>query len=210
MSAEVDWLLFLAAALAITLAPGPDNLLVLSLGLTAGRGIALATAWGMASGNLVHTVAVALGLAAFLAALPGGLVALKLLGAAYLGWLAWGSWRAPPPAATAVTPGDRATPLRWFRRGLVMNLLNPKVILFFLAFLPPFVPAGAARPGFVVLGLGGVFFAQAMVLFSLLALGAGALGRWWQGRPAVRRLAPRLTALILAVLALTLLLGEAG
>lgn len=201
MLTEIDWGLYLLAAMALTIAPGPDNLLVLALGLTQGRRAALGAAWGMASGNIVHTLLVAGGVAALLAASPAALTVLKLTGAGYLGWLAAQSWRAPPPTLGAAP--ERST-WGWYRRGVVMNLLNPKVVLFFLAFIPPFLPVGTPDPALATIALGAVFIAQVVVIFSGIALLAGALGRWWQGHPQAQRWAPRATAGMLATLALLL------
>jgi len=206
MFVDVDWMLFLLGSVAITLAPGPDNLLVLSLGITAGRRPALATAWGMACGNWVHTAAVALGLASLLAASPTILRFIQLGGAAYLGWLAWRSWQAPPPTEQVCDPSSRGLG-QWFRRGLTMNLLNPKVLLFFLAYLPPFIPENSPSPARLTIALGTVFVLQVMVLFSTIALGAGAIGMWWRRHPAMMRTAPQSTAAVLATLALILLVS---
>ena len=134
-------LAFFTVALLLALAPGPDNLFVLMQSATGGRRAGFAVVTGLMLGLLVHTVAVALGLAALFAASTAAFTVLKLLGAAYLLYLAWGAWRAPAALARSDDAAP-AKPLPWSRlmaRGVVMNLTNPKVLLFFLALLPQFV-----------------------------------------------------------------------
>ncbi len=206
-----ELVVFLGAAVAVTLAPGPDNLFILTLGATQGRRPALALAWGMSAGNAVHTAAVALGLAGLPAASPALYGALRVAGVLYLLWLAAQAFRAaarPPGAAASVAAPTRlAGGLRWFRRGLLMNLLNPKVLVFFLAFLPQFVPADSPRPALVVAFLGSLFIAQVLVLFSALALAAGSLQPLWVGHPTLARGAHGLTGSVLLLLAAWLWLG---
>jgi len=143
--------LFMAAGLALNLTPGPDMLYVAARGAAEGRGAGIASALGIAAGTLVHIALVALGLAALLAAVPVAYTAVRLGGAAYLVWL--GARALLRPAGLrerTLTPASR-----WavFRQGVVTNVLNPKVALFFLAFLPQFVQAGgSAAAQLVVMG----------------------------------------------------------
>ncbi|MEO0036208.1 MAG: hypothetical protein RLZZ501_2231 [Pseudomonadota bacterium] len=175
---------FLLAALAVTVAPGPDNLMVLSLGLSRGRRAGMAFGIGCGLGCLSHTLLAALGLAALIQASPGAFLALRLCGGAYLVWLGIGAWRgggsfSPPPAAGPT----RLAPLFW--RGLLANAINPKVILFFLAFLPQFVIAGRGDEAGQIALLGGLFAVQAALLFGLLGALAGRIGGWLHRRPGV-------------------------
>ena len=137
-------LAFFPVALLLALSPGPDNLFVLVQSATGGRRAGFAVVAGLMLGVMVHTLAVALGLAAVFAASATAFTVLKLLGAAYLLYLAWGAWRAPA-MLVASDAGAPAHPPPWPRlmaRGVVMNLTNPKVVLFFLALLPQFVQPG--------------------------------------------------------------------
>lgn len=200
---------YLAACVLLTLAPGPDNILVVSLGLSRGRRPAVLAAWGMVSGVLVHTAAAALGISAVLAASPLAFRVVQYAGALYLTYLAWRILRerggGPQAAADHAPVGNWAL----FRRGFLMNVLNPKVALFFLAFLPQFVRHGAPWPVWlqmVVLGL--VFMAQAFVIFTCFGLFAGVLGEAITRRPWIQRLFDWLTAAVFVTLAAMLALGR--
>src|SRR5512145_2221192 len=146
-------LLFFASSILLALAPGPDNLFVMVQAAQRGRIAGLAVTLGLCTGLLVHTTAVALGLAAVFAASALAFNLLKYIGAAYLLWLAWGAFR-----AGGLDDGEsRAVDLsfaRLYRRGIIMNVTNPKVSIFFLAFLPQFAdPAcGPLVPQIVLLG----------------------------------------------------------
>jgi threonine/homoserine/homoserine lactone efflux protein len=200
---------------ALTVAPGPDNLFVISQGLAHGARTALVTAWGMCTGIVAHTLLVAFGVAALLRTSPLAFDVLRVLGAAYLLVIAMqilqaaGSNRtddASIPRARAGAPPVGVA----FRRGLLMNLLNPKVAIFFLAFLPQFVPADHTDPIGPLVLLGGVFWLQAMLLFSGIALASAQLAEWVTARPRLQRAIHILTAGMLAVVALRLLLIESA
>jgi len=209
MSLGIDTLgPYLAACVVLTVAPGPDNILVVSLGLSRGRRPAVLAAWGMVSGVLVHTVAAALGISAVLAASEVAFKVVQYAGAAYLAYLAWRIIR--ERGGTAVGSADQAPVGAWalFRRGFLMNVLNPKVALFFLAFLPQFVRREITMPVWlqmVILGL--LFMAQAFVIFTTFGLFAGLLGDLIARRPWIQRVFDWITAGVFAALALTLAFG---
>jgi threonine/homoserine/homoserine lactone efflux protein len=171
--------LFVAASLAVIFAPGPDNIYVLTRGVAQGREVALASAWGMCSGLLLHTTLAAVGLSAILARSAVAFSVIKYAGAVYLLYL---GVRALLSEDEFVSPEEEPprTRLRsFFFRGLTMNLLNPKVAVFFLAFLPQFaVPneatTGAAALRFLALGL--IFALLSLAVFSAIALSASILG----------------------------------
>ena len=133
---------FLAAAVLLTLAPGPDNLLVLALGMARGSRAGVAFGLGCALGCLNHTLLAALGVSALIAASPFWFNLLHWLGGAYLLWLGWQALRSSGVALMRPLADAEARPWQLFRRGLLANALNPKVVLFFLAFLPQFVTPG--------------------------------------------------------------------
>lgn len=197
---------FLAASMAITLAPGPDNLFVLSQGITRGRSAALITAIGMCSGISVHTTAAAFGLSAILSSSPVAFHLIKICGTAYLLFLAWKTLQPRPAIHLAAEQPPIAT---LFRRGFLMNVLNPKVALFFLAFLPQFLTPETPHPALQMLFLGVVFMAQATLIFSLIAFFAGGIGSYLLTRPRIARYFDWLTAGIFASLAIRLALAEA-
>jgi len=181
-------LYFLGVSVVLTMAPGPDVIFLASQGLAGGPRAGLAVALGLSSGLLVHTALAALGVSAVFAASPAAFSAVKWAGAAYLLWLAWSAFREKPAAAGAAALAGGSGAL--YRRGVVMNLLNPKVALFFLALLPQFVdPAkGSVRAQMAVLGL--VFMAQVVVVFGSIGYLSGRLGaRLLPGAANARRLA---------------------
>lgn len=177
---------FLLAAVVITLAPGPDNLMVLSLGLARGRRAGIAFGIGCGLGCLSHTLVAAVGLAAVIAASPTAFLVLRLCGGAYLLWLGLSALRGTGPfVPVAATGPQRLMPLFW--RGLLANAINPKVILFFLAFLPQFVAPERGDAGWQMAALGGLFALQAAILFGLLGAMAGRIGGWMRARPRAGR-----------------------
>jgi threonine/homoserine/homoserine lactone efflux protein len=149
---------------------------------------------------------VALGLAALLAASSAAFSALKALGAAYLLWLAWLSWR----AAAGLPGGNAAPPLgarQTYLRGVLMNISNPKVALFFLAFLPQFVEPKGGAVALQILQLGGVFMLATLLTFGAVALLAGRFGQLLQDSPRAQVRLNRLASLVFVGLALKLVLG---
>ena len=176
---------FFAAALVLSLAPGPDNIFVLTQSALYGAGAGMVTTLGLATGLCVHTTAVALGVGGIFRSSPTAFWLLKILGACYLLYLAWLSFRSGaalarvPEAPGAAARGGAQFPGygALYRRGILMNVTNPKVCLFFLAFLPQFCePERGSVPVQVVL-LGALFIlATILVFFSVAALG-GRLAR---------------------------------
>jgi len=202
-------ILFLGASMALTIAPGPDNIFIITQGLARGRRSAIVTAWGMCSGITVHTLAAAAGISALFYSSALAFQVVKYAGAAYLLYLAWQVLRERGPLAvrsggTVAGPGGAAL----FRRGFIMNVLNPKVALFFLAFLPQFTvrEAGSIPVQMVVLGL--VFMAQALVIFTIIGFFSGSVGGWLQRRPKAGLYFNRLAGGIFALLGLRLALVE--
>lgn len=197
---------FVLAALALAIAPGPDNLFVLTQATLHGARAGLLVTLGLCTGLLLHTAAVTLGLAALIQASSVGFAALKSAGALYLLWLAWQAWRAGTARAEERPPALSGA--QYYRRGIVMNLSNPKVSLFFLAFLPQFADPtrGALAPQFVVLG--GLFIAATLLVFGAIALAGARLGKWLARAPAALRLLNRLAALIFVALAARLMLSS--
>jgi threonine/homoserine/homoserine lactone efflux protein len=177
---------FFAAAVLITLAPGPDNLMVLSLGMARGRRQGVAFGLGCALGCLNHTLLAALGVSALIAASQPAFTALKLAGGLYLIWLGIQALRNARPAGV---PADAAMPResarRLFAKGLVANAINPKVILFFLAFLPQFVDAARGHAGWQMAQLGLVFTFETVVIFGAIGWFAGGIGERLARHPAV-------------------------
>ncbi len=201
-------ILFLAASLVVILAPGPDNILVLTRGVTQGRGAALVSAAGASLGLVVHSVFAAVGLSALLAQSAVAFSVIKYVGAAYLIYLgvrallsregfAIHADDAPPPKLRSILVQAFAT-----------NVLNPKVALFFLAFLPQFVgpDAGSAAPQLLLLGL--TFALLGLAFLCVLAYFSGTLGSWLRTRPRVASGLGWLTGGVLISLGLRLALQD--
>lgn len=199
---ELFWPFFTITVL-ITVAPGPDNLFLLTLAARHGAKTGLYFTAGIVSGEVIHTLAVLLGLSLLLQ-LPPVFFAWQVLGAIYLFYLSWQLWQAKP-VLTQTTETLTAPPLfAAYQRGLLMNLSNPKVLLFFLSFLPQFVHGEGNLTGqLLFLGLTAMLITA--VIFSGIAMLASQLRPWLQRHPQVLPLLERLTALFLAFLALFLL-----
>jgi len=200
-------LLFVAASAALAVAPDPDNLYVLTQAAIHGRKAGILVTLGLCSGLLVHIAAVALGVAAIVRASAPAFAVLKALGAAYLLYLAWQAFR----AGTAQLQAGSSAPPRpqaLYLRGILMNVSNPKVAVFFLAFLPQFTdPArGAMAAQIIVLGI--AFMLTALIIFSGIAWAADRLGGWLMHSKRAQSTINRLAGLIFVLLALRLALSE--
>ncbi|MCC7146180.1 MAG: LysE family translocator [Phycisphaeraceae bacterium] len=200
------WLAYLGASVLLTIAPGPDNLMVIATGIARGRRAAIVLALGMCSGVSVHTTAVALGLSALIYSSTVAFEGVKLAGAAYLLWLAYKSIRNHSPMQSDL-PEYAPEGVAWFRRGVIMNVLNPKVALFFLSFLPQFVDREQGNAGRQIFLLGLAFMAQAVVIFTALGYFAGSIGQWLRQRPGTSRILAWLAAVVFAVMGLKLALA---
>ncbi|WP_417475654.1 LysE family translocator [Leisingera sp.] len=197
-------LAFIPAALALNLTPGADMMFCLGQGLRSGRGAAVAASAGITAGCMVHVVLAGLGLGAVVAALPGLFDVIRWVGVGYLLYLAWGAWRGRQVAAAGVpVPAARA-----FRAGFIVNLTNPKVILFVLAFIPQFVvpEAGPVFGQFLIYGA--VLSLGGFIINGLVGLFAGQAGRKLTGSPVFTRWLGRVSGTIFAALAVRLAIME--
>lgn len=197
-------LAFIPAGLALNLTPGADMMFCLGLGLRSGPRAAMAASAGISTGGMVHVPLAGLGLGAVVAAVPWVFDVIRWIGVAYLLWLTWGALTAQPPHAnTPPVPTGRA-----FREGMLVNLTNPKVILFVLAFVPQFVdPArGSILGQFLIFGLvlsiGGFFINGGVGVF------AGGLGKRLTGSAGLTRGLGYVSAAIFTVLAARLAMIE--
>ena len=195
--------------MALTIVPGPDNILVVTQGVARGRRAAVVTAWGMCSGITVHTLAAAAGISALFNSSAVAFRVVKYAGALYLLYLAWKMLRERDALTISVTGAGFAPSLSaLYRRGFIMNVLNPKVALFFLAFLPQFTVREAGNVPLQMALLGFVFMAQALVIFTLIGLFSGTVGVWLRQRPGAGCYLTRLAGGIFALLGLRLALME--
>jgi threonine/homoserine/homoserine lactone efflux protein len=192
-------LLFLPAALALNLTPGADMMFCLGQGLRGGARAALAADAGIAAGCMVHVALAGAGLGAAVAAAPWLFEVIRWLGVGYLLWLAWATLRAAPGHMEQAP----MNPARAFRQGLMVNLLNPKVILFVLAFVPQFVDASRPiLPQFLIFGA--VLSAGGLIVNGVVGVFAGGIGARMARASGAGRWLGRVTAVIFAGLALRL------
>ncbi len=205
----VHLLAFVAVAALVIVAPGPDTVLVTKNAVVHGRGAALGTAFGVNAGLLVWTVAAAFGVAAIVRESAVAFTVLKLVGAAYLVWLGLQALRAARERsahAPASTGGARSPlgPGAGFRQGLLSNLANPKIAVFFTGLLPQFVaPGRAVLEPFLLLG--GLFVLMTLIWLSGYAVVAARAARVFS-RPAVKATLDALTGVVLVGLGVRLAL----
>jgi threonine/homoserine/homoserine lactone efflux protein len=183
--------LFIVSGLLLNITPGPDSLFIMARSATQGWRAGFVACWGIGSGTLVHVLAAALGLSALLAASATAFAVVKGIGAAYLVWIGIGMLRQRGADVVAPTPDAAPRAARYrdiYRQGFLTNVLNPKVALFFLAFVPQFIaPDAPSKPlAFIVLGaifdINGMLWCHSLALFTAfvsrrLNVGA-AVGRW--------------------------------
>lgn len=196
---------FLIAALLITATPGPDNLMVLSMGMSKGRKQGIAFGLGCAAGCLSHTVLAVIGVSALIAASATAFTLLKVAGGAYLIWLGFNALRSSGIADVNAVGTVDSSLSRLFFKGCIANAINPKVVLFFLSFLPQFVVTDNGQVALQLAGLGLIFTLQAAVLFSSLGYFSGAVGQWLNRRPKAGVILDRVAGTVFIVLGLRLL-----
>jgi threonine/homoserine/homoserine lactone efflux protein len=194
-------LAFLGATLLVQIVPGPGMLFILANGIAGGPRAGVAAAFGAATGVAVHTTAAALGLAAILAHAPSVFEVARAFGAAYLVWLAIDAFRRSRVDMGARLQRSGMRPYRVYVRGLVNNLANPKVILFFVAFLPQFIDETRGHIMLQFLILGCVFLVVGLILDIQIGLTSGKIGDVLRRCPLVERLSHWVSGTILLGLA---------
>ena len=199
---------FFGVAVLLALTPGPDNIFVLLQSAQRGWRAGMAVVLGLCAGLVVHTAAVALGLAAVFAASAVAFTVLKFCGAAYLAYLAWGALRAPAAVASqGDAPAPAASPVSLWRmvgRGMVMNLTNPKVLVFFLAFLPQFADPARGGVALQLMVLGIVFMVATLLVFGAIACFSGVFGTLLQRSARAQTVLNRVAGLVFLGLAVRL------
>jgi len=181
---EAHWLLFIAASLAVIATPGQDMILVMSRSIAHGPAAGVATAAGVSTGLVGHTLLATLGLGAILRASEWLFLLLKLAGAAYLVYLGVQLLRSRHHELAMSAAAPRTMP-RLFVDGALSNISNPKIAVFYFAFLPQFVTPGALHPTLSVLALGLAFAGLTFLIKGPVGLGAGLLSGWLRARPRV-------------------------
>ena len=193
---------FLASAL-LALSPGPDNIFVLTQSALNGKLAGLVVTCGLCTGLIVHTLAVAFGVAVIFQTSAAAFMALKIFGAGYLLYLAWQAFRASAARIQNAENGGRNY-LKLYRRGIIMNITNPKVSIFFLAFLPQFADPDRGSLTLQLISFGGIFIIATVLVFCSIALLAGSLGEWLNRNEKTQQIMSRIAGTVFVALALKL------
>lgn len=196
-------LVFLGSSILITLAPGPDIIFTITQGLSNGKKAGVTTAMGLATGNLVHTCAAALGLSVLFKTSPIAFWILKIAGALYLLYLAYLSLKHRNDSPDITNGSSKKENLFW--RGFLMNIMNPKVALFFIAFLPRFVNTehGMVMLQFIILGL--IFAVQVVIVFGAAGYFAGSFGNLLSKKTGFTKYMNIISSIVFMGIALSLL-----
>ncbi|MBR4738155.1 MAG: LysE family translocator [Rhodocyclaceae bacterium] len=208
MPATHTLLAFISVNILLALAPGPDNLMVLGQSIARGARAGFLLALGCAAGCFTHTLWAALGISALVLASDAAFLLLKIAGALWLFWIGWQTLRSPALGSAPVR-AEAHSDWKDFCRGFVANAVNPKVALFFLAFLPQFTDAARGAIGVQIVVLGCVFALNTILIFGAIAFCAGQLGALLARRPGVGLWMNLLAGVIFIALALNLLLAHA-
>ena len=201
-----DYWLFVLSGILLNLTPGQDTFFILGNSLGAGRRAGVAAALGIAAGSIVHTLGAALGLSAILATSATAFIVVKLLGAVYLIYIGVRALSSRTLLPDTLAAGDAVVARLAFRRGIVTNLLNPKVALFFLAFLPQFIDPASDRKVEAFLVLGATFITTGLSWCLVLAVAAARFRDLLLRRPAAGNVLSRTAGAIFIVLGLRLAL----
>lgn len=199
--------MFFSSSLLLALSPGPDNLFVMAQAAHQGRKAGLLVTLGLCTGLMFHTAGVTFGLAALFQTSALAFTLLKYAGAAYLLYLAWGAFRAD---ATTGESGvaDHLKAGALYRRGIIMNITNPKVSIFFLAFLPQFTDPAKGSLTLQLLLLGGIFIVSTIIVFGGISILAGVFGERLRKSSFAQKVLNRAAAGIFAGLAIKLALAQ--
>ncbi|PKL35560.1 MAG: threonine transporter RhtB [Spirochaetae bacterium HGW-Spirochaetae-1] len=196
-------LMFISASLLLAFAPGPDNIFVLSQSIAYGRSTGIKITLGLCTGLIVHTVIVALGVSVIFRTSLIAFNILKYAGAAYLLYLSILTFRHASKSSDLKNTGESPS-LHLYRRGIIMNITNPKVSIFFMAFLPQFANPGNGSMTLQLFLLGLIFIAVTMLVFGLISFLAGAIGKWLSQSARFEKILNLFAGTVLAALAVTL------
>ncbi len=216
MDETQQWITYVSASALISLAPGPDNLAVLMQSAVHGRRAGLLITLGLCTGLIVHTTAVVFGLATLIATSNLAFNALNLVGAVYLTYLAVVLWRDahynpveahkfPQKEAHCKVIEEPTKLRRMYSRGILMNITNPKVSIFFLAFLPQFISPSSEKITHDIIILGVIFILITLLIFGFIAITAGEISPYLRKKPQILDTLNKLSAALFLGLAIRLL-----
>jgi threonine/homoserine/homoserine lactone efflux protein len=194
---------FVIASVLLALVPGPDNIFVLTQSSVNGHKAGLLVTLGLCTGLIFHTTAVALGITALLKTSYVAFTVLKIAGAMYLLYLAWRAFHA---SSEEINTGQsrEVAGIKYYLRGVIMNVTNPKVSIFFLAFLPQFADPSRGPVIQQIFFLGMVFILVTLLVFGGIALLAGAVGAWLTNTPRAQTMMNRIAGAVFVAMALKL------
>jgi len=196
-------LTFIVASALLSIAPGPDNIFVFTQSALYGKKLGVLVTLVLCTGLIVHTSAVALGIAVIFQTSTLAFTVLKVAGAMYLAYLAWQAFQASGSAIKVLSSSLHSSGAL-YRRGIMMNITNPKVSIFFLAFLPQLASPEYGQIEPQIFLLGGIFICVALVVFCAIALFAGSLGGLLHNSPRAQVYLNRIAGTVFGVLTLSL------
>ena len=192
---------FFLLALALGIAPGPDIIFVFAQSLSDGWRAGSLIVLGLCTGLCFHVTMAAFGVAAVLRKFPRAFTAITWLGALYLVWLGVGAWRSADMISLDASRTETLTALELYLRGVVMNVCNPKVMLFFLALMPRFIEPERGRVAVQFLSLGVVFAIATLIVFNTVAACGGAISGYVSNQPESMAFLQRFAAIVMFGLA---------
>lgn len=200
--------IFIGASFLLCLAPGPDNIYVLTQGITKSKKAAIVTTLGLCSGLIIHTSAAALGISVIFQTSEIAFNIVKYLGALYLLYIAYQAFKYRNEPLDLSVENSSSQLKKLFLKGFIMNILNPKVSIFFLAFLPQFVNTQAGNIPMQMIILGIIFMIMTVIVFSSIGITANLLSSKLQKSPSIVKVMNILTSTVLVALGIKLALSE--
>jgi threonine/homoserine/homoserine lactone efflux protein len=200
--------MFIFASFLLCLAPGPDNIYVLTQGITKSKKAAIITTLGLASGLIIHTSAAALGISVIFKTSQMAFDIVKYLGALYLLYIAYQAFKYRNEPLDLSVQNSSSELKKLYFKGFIMNILNPKVSIFFLAFLPQFVSVENGNIPFQMIILGGIFMVLTLIVFSSIGIAANMLSARLLEKPKIVKYMNILTSFVLVSLGIKLALSQ--
>jgi len=201
-------LIFIAASFLLCLAPGPDNIYVLTQGMTKSKKAAIVTTLGLCSGLIIHTSAAALGISVIFKTSELAFNIVKYTGAAYLLYIAYQAFKYRNLPLDLNVQNSSSQLKKLFVKGFIMNILNPKVSIFFLAFLPQFVNTQIGNVPAQMITLGIIFMIMTVIVFSSIGIAANVLSSRLQSNPKIVKYMNIITSTVLVGLGIKLALSQ--
>lgn len=200
--------MFIAASFLLCLAPGPDNIYVLTQGMTKSKKAAIVTTLGLTSGLIIHTSAAAFGISVIFQTSEIAFNIVKYVGAAYLLYIAYQAFKYRNEKLDLSVQNSSSELKKLYFKGFIMNILNPKVSIFFLAFLPQFVNTASGNVPMQMITLGGVFMVLTVVVFSSIGVAGNLLSSKLLEKPNIVKYMNVLTSFVLVSLGIKLALSQ--